>query len=70
MKRDLTKREGEIAALVSEGLSNKEIGKRLGLTEGSVKQHICNIFRKLGVKRRMMIRDYRLPSASQLSEGK
>jgi DNA-binding CsgD family transcriptional regulator len=63
MKRDLTKREGEIAALVSEGLSNKEIGKRLGLTEGSVKQHLYSIFKKLGVKRRMMIRSHQRPAA-------
>ena len=62
MKRDLTKREGEIAALVSEGLSNKEIGKHLGLTEGSVKQHLYSIFRKLGVKRRMMIRGHQRPT--------
>ena len=49
----LTKREREIAVMLSnEGISNKEIGQRLHVAEGTVKIHMCNIFRKLGISKR------------------
>jgi DNA-binding NarL/FixJ family response regulator len=38
--------------VVSEGLSNKEIARRLDLTEGTVKIHLHNIYDKLGVPNR------------------
>lgn len=38
--------------LLADGLSNKDIGHHLGLTEGTVKQHLATIFRKLGVTNR------------------
>jgi DNA-binding NarL/FixJ family response regulator len=44
-----TKRETEIAVLVAEGLSNKDIAKRLNIAEGTVKQHLCNVFRNVGM---------------------
>ncbi|MBP3283984.1 MAG: hypothetical protein J6M02_00600 [Clostridia bacterium] len=45
----LTNRENEVLALVAEGLQNKEIAKRLFLSEKTVKNHLNNIFKKLGV---------------------
>jgi len=48
----LTDREREIVALVSEALPNKLIARRLNLTEGTVKIHLHNIFRKLNVNTR------------------
>jgi DNA-binding NarL/FixJ family response regulator len=50
--RVLTKREQEIVALVCVGLANKIIARRLGISEGTVKSHLNQIFRKLGVQNR------------------
>jgi len=47
-------RESEVMKLVAAGLSNKEIGKRLGLTEGVVKWYLQRAFEKLGVRRRSL----------------
>jgi two-component system nitrate/nitrite response regulator NarP len=51
--RDLTPREHEAAALATSGLSNKQIAHMLGLTEGSVKQHLHRVFIKLGIENRV-----------------
>lgn len=48
----LTVKEREILTLVSGGLQNREIGERLGISEGTVKWHMQQIFEKLGVRRR------------------
>jgi DNA-binding NarL/FixJ family response regulator len=48
----LTAREREIAVLTVRGLQNKAIASELRLSEGTVKIHLHNIFRKLGVKSR------------------
>jgi DNA-binding CsgD family transcriptional regulator len=49
----LTSREREIIQiLASSGLSNKDVGRRLNLSEGTVKVHLHNIYQKLGVKTR------------------
>jgi PAS domain S-box-containing protein len=48
----LTARQIEILRLASEGTPNREIGLRLGLSEGTVKQHMTRIFRRLGVQNR------------------
>lgn len=50
----LSRREIDIVRLVGQGLSNKEIGARLGLTEGSVKWWLQEIYVKLGVRRRLL----------------
>ena len=54
----LTRREREIAALVSEGLSNKEIAIELRIGPATVKNHIHNILEKLQVRRRGAIGTY------------
>jgi LuxR family transcriptional regulator, maltose regulon positive regulatory protein len=48
----LSLREVEILTMVSGGLRNREIGDRLGLTEGTVKWYMQQIYDKLGVRRR------------------
>jgi two-component system nitrate/nitrite response regulator NarL len=49
----LTKREGQIVSLVAQGCKNKEIGGRLGITEGTVKVYLYKLFKKLGVNDRL-----------------
>ena len=48
----LTAREGLIIGLLQRRLSNKEIGAALGISENTVKFHLSNIYRKLGVANR------------------
>jgi len=48
----LTRREREILALVAEGHSNGAMAKKLWVTEQTVKFHLANIYRKLGVPNR------------------
>jgi DNA-binding NarL/FixJ family response regulator len=49
----MTKREAEVVRLAVEGLSNREIGQQLGLTEHTVKNYLFRIFDKLGVSNRV-----------------
>jgi len=48
----ITPREMEILALIAEGLSNKEIGERVFVSENTVKTHASRLFDKLGARRR------------------
>jgi len=48
----LTKRELEIVELVAQGLSNREIGIKMGISRDSVKQALKRMFRKLDVSAR------------------
>jgi DNA-binding NarL/FixJ family response regulator len=45
----LSARETEVVRLVSEGLANKQIARRLGITERTVKAHLTSIFSQIGV---------------------
>ncbi len=49
----LTRREEEILQLVSDGLSNREIGQKVNLREKSVKTYMTNILQKLRVRNRV-----------------
>ncbi|AMW08618.1 DNA-binding response regulator [Streptomyces qaidamensis] len=49
----LSPREREILALIGDGLTNREIGKKLYLSERTVKNHISRLLAKLGVQRRV-----------------
>jgi DNA-binding NarL/FixJ family response regulator len=51
-RRLLTEREHEILRLVADGLSTKQIGRRLLITERTVKFHVASIFNKLGASNR------------------
>ena len=55
---NLTQREIEIMQLVAEGLSNKEIGGRLSITEGTVKNHVHNALEKLQLENRIQAAAY------------
>jgi two-component system nitrate/nitrite response regulator NarL len=48
----LSEREQQIVALLCKGLSNKMIGQRLNLSEGTIKGHLHRIYIKLGVQSR------------------
>ena len=67
MQRDLriTERQREVVELVAAGLSNDEVGERLGISPRTAKAH-CDVLRqKLGVSRRRQI-----PVAYRLQTGK
>ena len=60
----ITPRELEILQLIAAGLSNKEIGERVFVSENTVKTHSSRVFDKLGARRRTqavhLAKDYRL----------
>jgi len=49
----LTSREREIVLALAEGLSNRKVGRRLNISEGTVKVHLHSIYSKLGVGREL-----------------
>jgi DNA-binding NarL/FixJ family response regulator len=49
----LSERQKQVFALLAEGLSNKAIARRLGITEGTVKTHVATIFDVLNVHNRV-----------------
>jgi DNA-binding NarL/FixJ family response regulator len=51
-QESLTAREEEVLTLVGEGLANKQIARRLGISEKTVKAHLTHIFERLGVQSR------------------
>jgi two-component system, NarL family, nitrate/nitrite response regulator NarL len=51
----LTERERQIMALVSEGLSNKEIGRRLNIADGTIKVHLHHVYQKLEINNRTVL---------------
>ena len=48
----LTDREQEVLGLLAAGLSNRQIGRRLGIAEKTVKAHLSNVFRTIGAQDR------------------
>jgi DNA-binding NarL/FixJ family response regulator len=48
-------REHQIMCLVSEGLSNKEIGRRLNISDGTIKVHLHHIYQKLEISNRTVL---------------
>lgn len=49
----LTARQRDVLAMLWEGLSNREIGERLAIAEGTVKVHVARIIEKLGARNRV-----------------
>jgi two-component system, NarL family, nitrate/nitrite response regulator NarL len=54
----LSRREREIVALITEGLANKEIGRRLFISETTVRHHLTSIFAKLDLSNRLELSLY------------
>ncbi|MHB1687970.1 MAG: LuxR C-terminal-related transcriptional regulator [Ignavibacteriaceae bacterium] len=54
----MTKREREVIELLSEGISNKEIGQKIHISTYTVKSHIHNIMEKLALHTRLEIANY------------
>ncbi len=54
----LTRREGQLVGLLSEGLKNKELATALAISEGTVKVYLSRLFQKLGVKDRFELAVY------------
>lgn len=67
----LSRREIEVVRCVAEGLSNREIAQRLGLTEHTVKNYLFRIFDKLGVSKRVevVLYAYSLGGAPEIAPG-
>jgi PAS domain S-box-containing protein len=51
----LTNKEREVASLISQGLSNNVIAQKLSISERTVKAHLNNIFKKLGITNRLQL---------------
>jgi DNA-binding NarL/FixJ family response regulator len=56
----LTTREAEVMRLVTSGLSNKQVARQLALSEGTVKIHLHNVYRKLNLGSRTALTAYAL----------
>jgi DNA-binding NarL/FixJ family response regulator len=69
---DLTHREEQILESISRGLSNKEIGCELGLTEKTVKHYVTNVLQKLQVRNRVeaaLLAQKKTLEASNVNQG-
>jgi two-component system, NarL family, nitrate/nitrite response regulator NarL len=62
-RKFLTLREREVVSLVSQGLSNKEVARRLNIVEGTVKLHLHRIYSQLGIPNRTVLTAIALRSA-------
>ncbi|MGO3797222.1 MAG: response regulator transcription factor, partial [Pauljensenia sp.] len=52
---DLTPSEHKVLELIGDGLSNREIGEKLGVAEKTVKNHITSLLSKMGLQRRTQV---------------
>ena len=66
----MTDKEIEVAKLVCNGLSNKEIRKALNTSEQAVKSHLSRIYKKTGVSDRLQLALYALNSSVFLMNQK
>jgi DNA-binding NarL/FixJ family response regulator len=63
----LTSQEQRVAELAGKGLSNRQIGAELNITEKTVKFHLTNVYRKLGVTRYQLIGNPNVTAAAVLA---
>jgi DNA-binding NarL/FixJ family response regulator len=66
----LGRREADVARLVASGLSNKEIGARLFISERTVESHVRNILNKLGFGSRAQIAGWMAASDAATVSGR
>ena len=59
-------RERQIVACITTGCSNREIASRMGLRTQTVKNHLCRIYRKLGVPNRVQLAVFALGPGARL----
>jgi DNA-binding NarL/FixJ family response regulator len=62
----LTRREAEVAALVAEGLTNREISERTRLSPHTVKNYLYSVYEKLGISGRVELTAYILARAEAM----
>jgi DNA-binding NarL/FixJ family response regulator len=55
INQGLSRREADVAELVSKGLSNKDVAERLCVCEKTVKFHLTSVYRKMGIKSRAQL---------------
>jgi two-component system nitrate/nitrite response regulator NarL len=55
---NLTPRECEVLGLVARGMTNKRIAATLGISENTVRNHLCSIYQKLNLKNRLQVAVY------------
>lgn len=65
----LTRREIEIMLKVAEGFSNKDVGRQLNITEGTVKMHLHSIYQKVGVGNRTSLANFTIANRSKLDSN-
>jgi len=64
----MTKREQEVIGLISDGLSNKEIAKRLHVAIYTIKSHVHNIMEKLTLHTRLEVANYACDAGTLMKE--
>lgn len=64
----LTKRELQLAAFVAEGKNNAEISELMGISTNTVKTHLSNVYKKLGISYRTELMNllYKMDEESRL----
>ena len=70
IKEGLSKRESEVAELVTKGLSNKEVADQLYVTEKTVKFHLTNIYKKMDLRSRAQLIVWCLPKMNFAEEAR
>jgi DNA-binding NarL/FixJ family response regulator len=65
----LTRREDEVATLLAQGLSNKEIAFQLAVSVGTVRSHVDHILGKLGMHSRAQVAVWALHRSGSQPEG-
>ena len=66
---DLTLRERQVLELIADGLTNRQIGERLGLAEKTVKNYVSELLAKLGMERRTQAAVYGATRRDATPEG-
>lgn len=65
----LSKRELDVVRRLAEGLTNREIGQRLGLSKNTIKNYLLRIFDKMGVSNRMELLFFALSQPEAIAES-